>query len=130
LDACGGDSVETYAWAHLVAGCLERFWRHVTTSDHPDGCWEWTGAKSRGGGKPNGAWYTTFKINGRIAVRAHIFVCVAEGRMIRGHHVDHTCRNTLCVRPSHLEVVTPLENDRRKWIAVRAAKVMVERRAA
>lgn len=82
----------------------------------PNGCWQWRGAKSRGSG--NKAWYSSFRV-GRHVVRGHIFVCVAEGRMIPGHHVDHECRNTLCVNPAHLEVVTPPENNRRRWEAAR-----------
>jgi hypothetical protein len=32
--------------------------------------------------------------------------------------IDHKCRNTLCVNPTHLEVVTHAENARRKGAAV------------
>ena len=29
-------------------------------------------------------------------------------------HIDHLCKNPRCVRPSHLEAVTPQENHRRR----------------
>lgn len=35
-----------------------------------------------------------------------------------GLQVDHTCRNSLCVNPTHLEAVTPEENMRRARLKV------------
>lgn len=33
-------------------------------------------------------------------------------------HLDHLCRNTLCVNPAHMEIVTPAENVRRGNLAI------------
>jgi HNH endonuclease len=35
------------------------------------------------------------------------------GPILDGYEVDHTCLNTLCCNPEHLEAVTPAENKRR-----------------
>lgn len=44
--------------------------------------------------------------------RAHIVSwCLANGRLVgAGMTLDHKCRNTKCIRPSHLEEVTRVEN--------------------
>jgi hypothetical protein len=36
------------------------------------------------------------------------------GEIQDGLEVDHTCRNTKCINPGHLDAVTKLENNRRK----------------
>lgn len=81
---------------------LERFWKFVEVTD---GCWEWTGCRTGDG-------YGRFS-RGRSegVVNAHRFVYEAlVGEVPRGWHVDHLCRNSGCVRPEHLEAVTPREN--------------------
>ncbi|MGV0817143.1 hypothetical protein [Martelella sp. AMO21009] len=84
----------------------------------PNGCWFWTGARSRG--KGNRKWYGSFRVKGKV-VRAHRFACDAIGgkRLKPGDHRDHTCCFSLCVNPDHLEIVTHEENQKRK-IARRA----------
>ena len=64
----------------------------------PNGCWFWTGARSRGEG------YGSFKVGG-TAVRAHRFSHdVIGGKVLpSGWHRDHTCRFSLCVCPEHVE---------------------------
>ncbi len=37
----------------------------------------------------------------------------ARGAIPDGMHLDHLCRNTLCVNPDHLQAVTARENLRR-----------------
>lgn len=75
-----------------------------------DGCWEWTGARNY-----KGYGHFTFREAGRKTGRSgHRLVWehfVAP--LTPGMELDHLCKNRGCVRPSHLEEVTPTENKRR-----------------
>lgn len=108
----------SYAWAPIAWSAAPRFFGFVVVSDEPPPCGcsapchLWTGGKSRGQG--NKAWYGSFRV-GRHVVRSHIFAAVLSGKMRPGLHVDHLCRNTLCVNNDHLEVVTPTVNSQRRW---------------
>lgn len=91
---------------------LVRFLRFVDKL--PNGCWFWTGARSRGTG--NKKWYGSFGVKGKV-VRAHRFSCEAlggKGPLPAGHHRDHTCVFSLCVNYDHIEYVTHKGNQERK----------------
>jgi hypothetical protein len=81
----------------------------------PNGCWFWTGARSRG--KGNKKWYGSFWLPSGT-VRAHRFAAEAlpngAGELPPGYHRDHTCCFSLCVNPRHLENVPPSVNQERK----------------
>lgn len=87
----------------------------------PCGCWFWTGARSRGGGrrkglKGRGKWYGTFRFRGK-SIRAHRFSSDHIGHhkpLPKGYHRDHTCKFTMCVHPDHLEHITHAKNQERK----------------
>jgi hypothetical protein len=52
----------------------------------------------------------------RCMMAAHRFIYeLLIGPVPAGMQLDHTCENTLCVSPHHLEPVTNDENQRRKW---------------
>lgn len=91
---------------------VARFMRYVDKL--PNGCWFWTGARSRGAG--NRKWYGSFRL-GAKTVRAHRFACeVLGGRDCpKDHDRDHTCCFSLCVCPAHIEVVHKTVNQKRRW---------------
>lgn len=73
----------------------------------PD-CWEWTASRPHG--------YGQISVGGRAGRprRAHIVLWeLLHGPVPDGLELDHTCRNTACIRPAHLEPVTHAENMRR-----------------
>lgn len=71
-----------------------------------DGCWKWLGARdSKGYGR------LQYELGQYLA---HRFSYAARhGEIPEGLTIDHLCRNTGCVNPSHMELVTPGENARR-----------------
>lgn len=88
---------------------LENLMRKVEKQPGADGCWIWTGAKTRGG-------YGNLNLLG-VTTRAHrAAYMLLVGEIPVGLVLDHLCMTKACVRPDHLEPVTPAENTRR-WRA-------------
>ncbi len=80
-----------------------RFWSKV---DYSDDCWNWTAAKDRKG-------YGWFWFD-KGPVRAHKYAYESVyGKVRDGLVIDHLCRNRGCVKISHMETVTNVENIRR-----------------
>jgi hypothetical protein len=91
---------------------LDRFMSYVDKL--PNGCWYWTGGRSRG--KGNKKWYGTFWFRGK-SIRAHRFSADYIGKfepLPKGKHRDHLCVFSMCVCPEHLEHTTPEVNQERK----------------
>lgn len=102
----------------LHASQFERFVKKFTIGDE---CWQWTAGTN---GEGYGAFYVG---NGRGVELAHrVMHELFIGPIPEGHEVDHGCHNADlncpggasclhrgCVRPDHLEAVTPTENNHR-----------------
>ena len=81
-----------------------RFFRSVDTRV-VRGCWTWKSTARNG--------YGRITIH-RRQVTAHRYSYeMFRGPIPRGLQLDHLCKNTLCVRPDHLEAVTQYENNMR-----------------
>lgn len=98
---------------HATPEDIERFMKYVDKL--PNGCWFWTGARSRG--KGNRKWYGSFRVKGRT-VRSHRFACDVLGGVSCpiGYHRDHLCEFSLCVNPDHIQIVPAKINQKRKYI--------------
>lgn len=95
---------------------LQRFMRFVQVNP-VTGCWLWTGAKNTLG-------YARFWFRGKN-VRAHrLSYQHFKGEIEKNLEVDHLCQNESCVNPEHLEVVTGLENLKRKWAVANMQKLV------
>ena len=74
------------------------------------GCWEWTASRTNGG-------YGAVRMPGLANVAHRALYILLVGGVPEGLHLDHLCRNKLCVNPDHLEPVTQQENNRRAGAA-------------
>lgn len=80
---------------------IEKFARQFTIQT--SGCWAWGRAINRKG-------YGIFFLHGRT-YRAHrVGYAIKHNGLNSSLVIDHLCRNTACVNPNHLELVTNREN--------------------
>ena len=89
-------AVESQDWPNVIAELLSR--------TEPSGaCLLWTRRTSGG--------YPQVKIRKRERQAHRLMASAARGGEDLGHMpVHHICANSLCIEPSHLQVVTPEEN--------------------
>lgn len=79
---------------------MDRFWNKTQPED--SGCIRWIGGMS-------GSGYGNFWLDGRQWPAHRAAYALFVGDPV-GHDVDHTCENTWCVNPDHLQLVTHAEN--------------------
>jgi len=91
----------------MPRGSLEyRFWLKVD-KEGQDGCWLWTGCKTKGrhGG------YGQIGVSGKL-LRAHrVSWELANGPLPPGVFLDHVCNNRSCVNPGHLRQASLADNN-------------------
>lgn len=79
---------------------LARFFKFVDTSGD---CWLWTGWVAANG-------YGRFYVEGHRRQAAHRWLYEQVYGPVGNLHIDHLCRVRTCVRPEHLDAVTPRVN--------------------
>lgn len=86
-------------------------------------CWGWIAARDKRASTPYGKISIYNKERGKPVMRqAHIVSYETFiGPVPAGHEIDHTCRNTFCVNPGHLEAVLPSVNKDRRVYKSRGA---------
>jgi hypothetical protein len=80
--------------------------RFFDRTDRSGECWNWIGSV-------NGRGYGQMSYRGRCRTAHRVSWLMFRGEIPVGLVIDHLCRNTLCVRPDHLEAVSQSENIRR-----------------
>ena len=84
----------------------QRFWSKVSKGKRT-ACWLWQGHRDKLG-------YGKFRYGGKAGRLAHRYSYeLLVGPIARGLEIDHLCRITSCVNPTHLEAVTPKVNTMR-----------------
>ncbi len=73
-------------------------------------CWNWCGPVQQRGSRGHYVPYGSITLNSKTQGAHRVVYEYFKGPIPKGLHLDHLCRNTLCVKPTHLEPVTPREN--------------------
>lgn len=92
--------------------------RGFTIDGVPSPCHEWQGGDS---GNGRGGGYPRMSLSGQT-VAVHIVMWVNKNGFIPGKkQVDHLCNNRCCVNENHLEMVTHLQNQKRRDLRYQGA---------
>lgn len=97
----------------IIGHNARRRWPGYREEDrgHETPCWIWLGRISSDGYARCGL------VEGKEEALAHRVMFKRAGGVIPdGHELDHLCRVRECVRPSHLDPVTPAVNNRRRVV--------------
>ncbi len=86
---------------------IRRFDEGYTVDD--SGCWVWQGSTNTNG-------YGKFRVEGKTVYTHRFSYTRFKGPIPSGLTIDHLCRNRLCCNPDHLEVVSFVENQRRRHL--------------
>lgn len=91
----------------LTPGEFLRFYSKIARPIDSTQCWLWIGSRNRRGG------YGRFRLREKLWVAHRVAYEAFCGPIPEGLTLDHLCRCTRCVNPTHLEPVTVAENIRR-----------------
>lgn len=95
----------------------------ITQLDYKTPCHIWTGPTS---GTGRGGDYPRMSLDGQT-VAVHLVMWTNVHGFIPGKkQLDHKCRNRRCVNPDHLELVTHLQNQKRRAAAQKLIRGMRE----
>lgn len=72
----------------------------------PTRCWVWTGYRNSG--------YAWVHYDGKSRLGHRVVYQLLVGPIPDDMTLDHLCRNTACINPAHMEVVTRSENVARR----------------
>jgi hypothetical protein len=80
-------------------------------------CWVWISSRDKRASTPYGK--INLYMDGKVKTfQVHrVSYMTFKGEIPEGYEVDHTCRNTYCINPAHLEAVTPTVNKDRRVFA-------------
>lgn len=93
---------EEARWGDFISHLEERC--ELTT----DGCWEWQGQQSQS--SKSKSPYPVIKWTGRVRQVHRLALEAKHGAPLGTQQAHHTCANTMCVNPEHLQPATHVEN--------------------
>lgn len=116
LCGCGTEVIRNYVRGHHMKAWMipveRRFWPKVNksgpiTDERLGNCWTWTGNHNSAG---YGMFYPGGGQHAHMLLAHRVSYEMEYGAIPAGLELDHLCRTTDCLRPSHLEPVTHQEN--------------------
>ncbi len=96
---------------------IERRVQQRVEVDAETGCWIWAGPTSglqNGCRKTRGGGYPRMALDGATVAVHRVMWVNRNGYIPPKKQIDHKCTNRKCVNPDHLEMVTHLQNQRRR----------------